>query len=61
MAKKPTKQQQIDELKDVLKMIYKKMRYGLMAQVARSDRNSTEVAQTVGTDVMEICKEHMTK
>ena len=54
---KQTKQQRIDELEAAFAKVYKKVRYGLLAQVKRSDRNAKEVGTTAGNNIIEIITE----
>ena len=51
---KQTKQQRIDELELAVIEIYKKIRYGLFAQIKRKDRDPVKVGNTVGNKVIEI-------
>lgn len=51
---KQTKQQRIDQLEETIAEIYKKVRYGLIAQVKRKDRDPITVSTTTGERVLEL-------
>ena len=58
---KQSKQQRIDELESSLTEIYKKIRYGLLAQIKRKDRDPIKVGETVAANVMDIISKTVLK
>ena len=56
---KQTKQQRIDELESSLTEIYKKIRYGLSAQIKRKDRDPVKVGETVAANIIEIISQSL--
>lgn len=52
---KQTKQQRIDELELTITDIYKKVRFGLMSQIKRKDRDPIKVGTSTAENVIELC------